>query len=89
MGVYLGMVLFLVVLVFGIVSNGVHGAVSSSTLRKISRINMEGPYLGIIVPNSFEMNPLMQSGSFVADHKLPYLDFSGDCDFPMKFLCHA
>ncbi|XWS72049.1 hypothetical protein CRYUN_Cryun02cG0007500 [Craigia yunnanensis] len=77
MGVYLRMVLFLVVLVLGIGSNGVHGAVSSSTLRKISRINMEGPYLGIIVPNSFELNPLMQSGSFVADHKLPYLDFSG------------
>ncbi|XP_038991561.1 bark storage protein A-like [Hibiscus syriacus] len=38
---------------------------------------MEGPYLGIIVPNAFEMNPLLQSGTFVPDHKLPYLDFSG------------
>ncbi|XWS17291.1 hypothetical protein CRYUN_Cryun33cG0054700 [Craigia yunnanensis] len=77
MGVCLRMVLFLVVLALGIGSNGVNGEVSSSTLRNISRINMEGPYLGIIVPNSFEMNPLLQSGSFVADHKFPYLDFSG------------
>ncbi|XP_007013111.2 PREDICTED: bark storage protein A [Theobroma cacao] len=73
----LRMVLLLVVLVLGFGSNGVYGAVSSSTLSKISRINEEGPYLGIIVPNSFEMNPLMQSGSFVADLELPYLDFSG------------
>lgn len=76
----LRMVVFMVVLVLGIIgrNGGVHGAVSSSTWRKISKINKEGPYLGIIVPNSFEMNPLMQSGSFVANHKLPYLDFSGD-----------
>lgn len=77
MRVWLRMVLFLAVLVAGIGRNGVHGAVSSSTLRKISRINMDGPYLGIVVPNSFEMNPLLQSGSFVADQELPYLDFSG------------
>ncbi|XVF88574.1 hypothetical protein PTKIN_Ptkin19aG0061600 [Pterospermum kingtungense] len=77
MGVCLRMVLFLVVLAFGIGFNGVSGEISSSTLRNISRINMEGPYLGIIVPNSFEMNPLLQSGHFVADHKFPYVDFSG------------
>ncbi|OMO58190.1 hypothetical protein COLO4_34814 [Corchorus olitorius] len=75
------MVLILLVLAFGIGSiNGVHGEVSSSTLTKISRINKEGPYLGIVVPNSFEMNPLLQSGSFVADQKLPYLDFSGNAN---------
>ncbi|XP_022731073.1 bark storage protein A [Durio zibethinus] len=77
MGVCLRMVLFLVVLALGIGSNGVYGEFSSSALRNISGINTKGPYLGIIVPNSFEMNPLMQSGSFVADHDLPYLDFSG------------
>ncbi|TYJ24814.1 hypothetical protein E1A91_A07G004600v1 [Gossypium mustelinum] len=78
MGLSLKMVLFvqvLVVLGFGI--NGVYGLLSSSTLRNIDNINMEGPYLGIIVPNSFEMNPLLQTGSFLEDHKMPYLDFAG------------
>ncbi|GMI89473.1 hypothetical protein like AT4G28940 [Hibiscus trionum] len=66
-----------VLVVLGIGINGVYGSIPSSTLRKMDRINMEGPYLGIVVPNSFEMNPLLQSGSFVAHHKLPYLDFLG------------
>ncbi|KAK9269392.1 hypothetical protein L1049_001165 [Liquidambar formosana] len=64
------------VLVVGIVS-GVDGAVSHSDIKKISRINKEGPYLGLVVPNSFEMNPLLQSPSFVPDHKYPYLDLAG------------
>ncbi|KAL4319793.1 hypothetical protein GQ457_18G000920 [Hibiscus cannabinus] len=66
---------FLVVLGIGI--NGVCGSIPSSSLRKIDRINREGPYVGIIVPNSFEMNPLLQSGNFAAHHNLPYFDFSG------------
>ncbi|XP_039066226.1 bark storage protein A [Hibiscus syriacus] len=78
MGLSLEMVLFVHFLVLlGIGINGVDGSISSSTLRKIDRINMGGPYLAIIVPNTFEMNPLLQSSSFVPDHKLPYLDFSG------------
>ncbi|KAM0969607.1 hypothetical protein ACFX13_018103 [Malus domestica] len=64
------------VLVLGFSSRS-YGAVSHSTMNKIYRINKEGPYLGIVVPNFFEMNPLLQSTSFVADQKLPYLDFAG------------
>ena len=65
-----------VVLVLGF-SSRCYGAVSHSTMNKIYRINKEGPYLGIVVPNFFEMNPLLQSTSFVADQELPYLDFAG------------
>ncbi|XP_059638169.1 bark storage protein A-like [Cornus florida] len=65
-----------VVLVLGFMSSS-NGAVSQSVMEKMSRINKQGPYLGIVVPNSFEMNPLLQSPSFVPSHKLPYLDFSG------------
>ncbi|KAE8712563.1 hypothetical protein F3Y22_tig00110247pilonHSYRG00089 [Hibiscus syriacus] len=80
MGLSLEMVLFVhILVVLGTVINGVDGLVPS-TLWKIDRINMEGPYLGIIVPNAFEMNPLLQSGTFVPDHKLPYLDFSGNAN---------
>ncbi|BBH08384.1 Phosphorylase superfamily protein [Prunus dulcis] len=59
------------------ISSIAYGAVSHTTMRKIDRLNKKGPYLGIVVPNFFELNPLLQSTSFVADQKLPYLDFSG------------
>ncbi|PRQ23246.1 putative adenosylhomocysteine nucleosidase [Rosa chinensis] len=65
------------VLVLEISTRTVDGAVSQSTMKKIDRMNRKGPYLGIIVPNSFELTPLLQSASFVADQKLPSLDFSG------------
>lgn len=54
-----------------------YAAVSQSAMRNIDKVNKDGPYLGIVVPNTFEMNPLLQSPSFEADQKLPYLDFSG------------
>ncbi|KAA8534946.1 hypothetical protein F0562_029949 [Nyssa sinensis] len=66
---------FVLVVVGSII--GVDGAVSPSVVKKLSKINKDGPYLGIVVPNGFEMSPLLQSSSFVADHKFPYLDFSG------------
>ncbi|CAK9172749.1 unnamed protein product [Ilex paraguariensis] len=65
-----------VVLMVGVISIA-DGAVSPHLLDRISKINKEGPYLGIVVPNSFEMNPLLQSQSFVADQNHPYLDFAG------------
>lgn len=52
-------------------------AVPMSVLKQVYRANKNGPYLGIVVPNAFEMNPLLQSPSFVVDHNLPHLDFSG------------
>ncbi|CAI9100384.1 OLC1v1037367C1 [Oldenlandia corymbosa var. corymbosa] len=52
-------------------------AVSENIWEKITAINKKGPYLGIVVPNSFEMSPLLQSPSFVPLKALPYLDFAG------------
>lgn len=46
-------------------------------MEEIWRINKQGPFLGIVVPNAFEMNPLLQSPSFVQDSQLPYFDFGG------------
>lgn len=51
--------------------------VSKSLLKDIDSVNKVGPYLGIVVPNSFEINPLLQSSSFVVNQKRPYLDVSG------------
>lgn len=53
------------------------GAISSSVMHEINCINKKGPYYGIVVPNSFEMSPLLQSPSFVVNENLPSLDFAG------------
>ncbi|KAK7314444.1 hypothetical protein VNO77_32968 [Canavalia gladiata] len=54
-----------------------NGAISELSWRKIININREGPYVGIVVPNAFELNPLLHSPAFVPHHKFPYFDFSG------------
>ncbi|KAA0062612.1 bark storage protein A [Cucumis melo var. makuwa] len=52
-----------------------HAAVPKTIMKHIGRVNKNGPYLGIVVPNAFEMDPLLQSPSLVVDHDLPYFDF--------------
>lgn len=53
------------------------GAIPRATLKQIRRINRAGRRLGLVVPNAFEMNPLLQSPSFVQDEGFPFLDFAG------------
>ncbi|XP_028774031.1 bark storage protein A-like [Neltuma alba] len=67
---------FLVLLVL-CVSRRMNGEVSGQNWKEINKINRKGPYTGIVVPNAFEMNPLLQSSSFHADPKLPFFDFAG------------
>ncbi|KAK9071272.1 hypothetical protein SSX86_009840 [Deinandra increscens subsp. villosa] len=51
--------------------------IPKSLLKDIHSVNKGGPYIGVVVPNGFEMNPLLQSSSFVVNRKHPYLDISG------------
>ncbi|WOL12427.1 bark storage protein A [Canna indica] len=53
------------------------GAIPKNRWSVINKVNSEGPYLGLVVPNSFEMSPLLQSPSFVQRPDLPFLDVSG------------
>lgn len=53
------------------------GGIRKCGLKTIKRVNKHGPYVGVVVPNSFEMSPLLQSSSFVPHPTLPYLEFSG------------
>ncbi|CAJ1951729.1 unnamed protein product [Sphenostylis stenocarpa] len=50
-----------------------NGAVSGA----ISIINSEGPYVGIVVPNTFELDPLLRSSNFVPHQKFPLFDYAG------------
>ncbi|CAN8230111.1 unnamed protein product [Cochlearia groenlandica] len=51
--------------------------ISQTILRKIEKINQRGPYLGIVAPNNFELNPLLASKAFVPNRSLPFIDFAG------------
>ncbi|EEF45888.1 mta/sah nucleosidase, putative [Ricinus communis] len=51
------------------------GALSVDTLKLISEVNDDGPYLGLVIPNPYEMNPLLQSPNFTATNLT--IDFSG------------
>ncbi|KAF8036287.1 hypothetical protein BT93_C2112 [Corymbia citriodora subsp. variegata] len=66
----------LLVMVMGLLKRS-SGAVGHRSETMVDGVNKEGPFLGIVVPNSFEMNPLLQSPSFVPNETLPYLDISG------------
>ncbi|KAF5938878.1 hypothetical protein HYC85_023137 [Camellia sinensis] len=45
------------------------------TQKMISEANKNGPYLGLVTPNPFEMNPLLQSPSFTSSNLT--IDFQG------------
>lgn len=66
----------LLVMVMGLLKRS-SGAVDHRSMKMVDGVNREGPFFGIVVPNSFEMNPLLQSPSFVPNETLPYLDISG------------
>jgi len=55
-----------------------NGAVSEISWRQISVINGEGPYIGIVVPNTFELDPLLRSSRFLPHHNFPYFDYAGN-----------
>ena len=50
-------------------------ALSQDTLKLIAEANESGPYLGLVIPNSFEMDPLLQSPNFTSSNLI--IDFSG------------
>uniref|UniRef100_J3M530 Nucleoside phosphorylase domain-containing protein n=1 Tax=Oryza brachyantha TaxID=4533 RepID=J3M530_ORYBR len=52
-------------------------AVPAGTARDVSRVNRQGPFVGVVVPNGFEMEPLLRSPEFSPAKKLPYLDVAG------------
>ncbi|CAL5429185.1 unnamed protein product [Camellia sinensis] len=45
-----------------------NGVLNGETQKMISEANKNGPYLGLVIPNLFEMNPLLQSPSFTSSN---------------------
>ncbi|XP_056166553.1 uncharacterized protein LOC115674393 isoform X4 [Syzygium oleosum] len=51
-----------------------NGALPAATLKEIAGANANGPYIGIVIPNLFEMDPLLNSSSYNATE---IIDFAG------------
>ncbi|KAI6680028.1 hypothetical protein NL676_033909 [Syzygium grande] len=50
------------------------GALPAATLKVIAEANANGPYIGIVIPNLFEMVPLLNSSSY---NSTEIIDFAG------------
>ncbi|XP_062208280.1 bark storage protein A-like [Phragmites australis] len=54
------------------------GFISTKTWRAVRRANREGaPFLGLVVPNAYEMDPVLKSPSFKPSDDIPILDVQG------------
>ncbi|CAH2077636.1 unnamed protein product [Thlaspi arvense] len=69
--------LLVVILSIGNVIEEANGEISQTVLSQIERMNKRGPYLGILAPNNFELNPLLASKAYVPYPPLPFIDFAG------------
>lgn len=45
----------------------VQGAMESSVVNKVAQINENGPYLGLVIPNAFELYPFLDVSIFTLD----------------------
>jgi len=52
-------------------------ALTHELQRKIAEANEKGPYLGLIIPNSFEFDPLLQNPGYTPNDTI--IDFAGTC----------
>ena len=50
-------------------------ALTQEVQEKIAKANEEGPYLGLIVPNAYELDPLLQNLDYIASENI--IDFAG------------
>lgn len=70
--------LLMVILSIGNIIEEANGEISPKVLSNIKMMNKRGPYLGIVAPNNFELNPLLASQAYVPYPSLPFIDFAGN-----------
>ncbi|GLJ53337.1 hypothetical protein SUGI_1137340 [Cryptomeria japonica] len=50
---------------------------SAKVVSKVNRINSHGPYMGLVIPNAYEMDPLLDPSFFIVNKNVSYIDLSG------------
>ena len=64
-----------VLLVMCVAAHHAMGVVSPKVRKEINAANRKGPYIGLVIPNSFELSPLLQSSNYTSSSLL--IDFAG------------
>lgn len=75
MRAFISVIFIFVYALLALVLQQTNGALNPKTQRLVIKANKNGPYLGLVIPNLFEMNPLLQSPSFIPTNLT--IDFSG------------
>ncbi|KAM0065735.1 putative adenosylhomocysteine nucleosidase [Helianthus debilis subsp. tardiflorus] len=66
---------FIYVLIFVISQEQANGALHGSTKKMVDEANKKGPYLGLVIPNMFEMNPLLNNPHYKSTKLV--IDYAG------------
>lgn len=69
--------IFFALIVIQLSAQQTNAAISGKTRKLIRRANNDGPYLGIVIPNLFEMNPLLNHPDYNSTELT--IDVSGIC----------
>ncbi|CAH1442159.1 unnamed protein product [Lactuca virosa] len=67
--------IFIFVLIFILSQEQSRGALHGSTKKMVETANKNGPYLGLLIPNMFEMNPLLNNPHYKSSKLV--IDYAG------------
>jgi hypothetical protein len=67
----------LMTIIAAVLAGTVSARPSKSVLRRVDSVNALGRHVGIIVPNTFEIEPLLNASIFQAFAKVPTIDIAG------------
>ncbi|KQK03420.1 bark storage protein A [Brachypodium distachyon] len=60
-----------------LMATAAEGFISKKTWAAVRRANRDGPFVGLVVPNTYEMVPVLNSPSFKASKGVPNIDVQG------------
>lgn len=69
---FLNAIIFVLLVIYA--QHGAQGEITRRTMYEICNANNRGPYIGIVIPNFYELNPLLNSPSFIASG---FIDLEG------------
>ncbi|GLJ53333.1 hypothetical protein SUGI_1137270 [Cryptomeria japonica] len=73
----LKLLVFIHLLLLIFMAVGCNAQHSPEDFDQVNLINSAGPYLGLVVPNSFELAPLLDPSTFIPSKNVSHIDLSG------------
>lgn len=67
--------IYVLVFIFILSQEQANGALHGTTKKMVEEANKKGPYLGLVIPNLFEMNPLLSNPEYKSTKLV--IDYAG------------